>query len=134
MATYNNLPTEVTANVFSYLRHERRQPPHAYCIDRLIEYTHDLIDPYMGLTDEGERIYEDLNPEPAREFFGDFVGEAVVTSFFCPYVEDMGYDEYNRELDDYREPQYLSWTYAYGDMTRKYDHYDKNGRVNVIPH
>ena len=93
MATYNDLPTVVTENIFTYLRHERRQPPHAYCIDKLIEYTNDLIDPYIGLTDEGEHLYDDLSLEPAREFFGDFVGEAVMTSFFCPYVEDMGYDE-----------------------------------------
>ena len=79
-------------------------------------------------------MYENLGLHSAREFFGDFVGEAVMTSFFCPYVEDMGYDEYDQEMDDYREPQRLSWTYAWGDMDKKYDLRDKNGRVNVMPH
>jgi len=38
MATYNDLPTELTANVFSYLRQERRQPPHFTIINELIDY------------------------------------------------------------------------------------------------
>jgi hypothetical protein len=136
MATYNHLPTELTANIFTYLRHERRQPPHAYCIDKLIEYTDDLIDrENEGLTDDGELVYESASPREAREFLDEFVGEAVWTRFFFPYVEAMGYDDDDdyREIKDYREPQRLSWTYAWGDMDRKYDIYDKNGRLNMMP-
>lgn len=132
MATYNHLPTELTANIFSYLRHERRQPPHAYCIDKLIEYTHDLIEPYLGLTDEGFEVYEYGGAE-AREAVGKFVGEAVHTQFFIPYIDAMGYDEETEEMDNYREPQRLSWTYAWGDMDKKYDRRDKNGRLNMMP-
>ena len=36
MATYNDLPTELTAGVFSFLRHERRQPPHFMAMNDLI--------------------------------------------------------------------------------------------------
>jgi len=130
MATYNNLPTELTANIFSYLRHERRQPPHAYCIDKLIEYTNDLIDPCYGLTEEGEMVWESI--DATREFLGNHVGRAVFTSFFIPYVESMGLDE-DYDMDNYREPQILSWTYSLGDMNKKYNKYDKNGRPNMMP-
>ena len=37
-ATYNHLPTEITANIFTYLRQERRLPPHFTAINELIEY------------------------------------------------------------------------------------------------
>ena len=137
MATYNHLPTELTANVFSYLRHERRQPPHAYCIDKLIEYTDECIDPDNECLDEdGELIYESADVRPAREFLDNFVGVAVWTQFFIPYVEAMGYNDDDgdyREITDYREPQRLSWTYACGELDRKYNKYDKNGRLNVFP-
>jgi len=132
MATYNHLPTELTANIFTYLRQERRQPPHAYCIDKLIEYTNDFIIPHEGLTDEGFEIYEYGGVE-AREALGEFVGEAVHTQFFTPYIDAMGYDDETEEITDYREPQRLSWTYAVGDMDRKYDLRDKNGRLNMMP-
>ena len=133
MATYNHLPTELTANVFSYLRDGRRKPPHAYCIDKLIEYTNDLIEPRLGLTEDGELIYTAADVRPAREFLDDFVGRAAWTEFFIPYVDAMGYDDETGEMDDYREPQRLSWTYALGDMNKKYDIYDKNGRLNIMP-
>ena len=135
MATYNHLPTELTANIFTYLRQERRQPPHAYCMDMLIEYTHDLIDPHSEcLTGEGFEVYEFPGGDEAREILGGFIGVAVHTKFFIPYVDAMGYDDETEEMDDYRTPQRLSWTYAWGDMDKKYDHYDKNGHVNVMPH
>ncbi len=132
-ATYNDLPTELTANIFSYLRHERRQPPHAYCIDKLIEYTHDLLDPYDGLTEDGEMVWESIDARGTREFLGNHVGRAVFTSFFIPYVEAMGFDEDTYQIEDYREPQYLSWTYAIGGTNKKYDRYDKNGILNMMP-
>ena len=37
-ATYNHLPTELTTNIFTYLRHERRQPPHAAAMNELKKY------------------------------------------------------------------------------------------------
>jgi hypothetical protein len=133
MATYNHLPTDLTANIFTYLRHERRQPPHAYCIDKLIEYTDECIDrDNECLTEDGELIYESAEVRPCREFLDDFVGRAVWTQFFIPYVDAMGYDEYG-EMGDYRPAQRLSWTYAWGELDKKYDIYDKNGRLNMMP-
>ena len=38
MATYNHLPTVLTANIFTYLRHERRRPPHFTAMNELKEY------------------------------------------------------------------------------------------------
>jgi len=53
MATYNNLPTDLTANIFSYLRHERRQPPHAIAIKNMIDYIEDGV---LIYDDEREQI------------------------------------------------------------------------------
>jgi hypothetical protein len=36
MATYNRLPTDLTANIFTYLRRERRRPPHFTAMNDLI--------------------------------------------------------------------------------------------------
>ena len=44
MATYNNLPTDLTANIFTCLRQERRQPPHAVAIQNMIDYIEDGVE------------------------------------------------------------------------------------------
>jgi len=44
MTTYNNLPTDLTANIFTYLRQERRQPPHAIAIQNMIDYIEDGVE------------------------------------------------------------------------------------------
>jgi hypothetical protein len=121
MATYNNLPTEVTANVFSYLRHERRQPPHAYCIDRLIEFTNDLIS--SAVHGDTDFLAVVQGQEELSAYLGSYTGNAVELEFFYPYLQDHGWDEWTNEFDDeeYEEPQMLSWTYAFGDMTKKLD-------------
>ena len=72
MATYNDLPTELTADVFSYLRQERRQPPHFRAMNDLInkaaepfiqspalynealESLNDLINRPLGALDESD--------------------------------------------------------------------------------
>ena len=46
MTTYNNLPTDLTANIFTYLRQERRQPPHAIAIQNMIDYIEDGVEIY----------------------------------------------------------------------------------------
>ena len=57
MATYNHLPTEVTANIFTYMRHERRQPPHFKAINELIDYINaDII--YEDNSIVCSRIYD----------------------------------------------------------------------------
>ena len=130
MATYNNLPTELTDNIFSYLRDGRRQAPHAYCMDKLIEYIDSLMTWNGGFTDEGLEVI--TGQAELTEYVG-YVGTAVEMAFFYPYIEEMGWDEVTNLLDDYREPQSLSWTYALGDMNKKYNKYDKNGRINMMP-
>ena len=50
MATYNNLPTEVTANVFTYMRHELRQPPHAAAMKAMIKIIDDNVTIENGVT------------------------------------------------------------------------------------
>ena len=135
MATYNNLPAVVTENIFTYLRHERRQPPHAYCIDRLIDFTADCIDPHgwvMTLTDDGVVLYESQEHSDACEMLGNHVGDAVLNMFFVPYIVARGFSIHTWEFDDddYEERQTLSWTFHNGDMTKKYDKYDKNGTMN----
>jgi len=57
MTTYNNLPTELTANIFTYLRHERRKPPHVKVLHELIELINaDII--YEGDSIMCRRIYD----------------------------------------------------------------------------
>jgi len=127
MATYNDLPTDITANIFTYLRQERRQPPHAYCIDKLIQHIDDLI-----LDDEFTLEGEDViygNAE-LSDHVGPYTGNAVEMAFFYPYIEACGWDEWDNTFNDYTEPQLLSWTYDVGNMTRKYDRYDKTGAMN----
>jgi hypothetical protein len=46
MAAYNDLPTDLTKNIFTYLRQERRQPPHADAIQKMIDYIEDGIEIY----------------------------------------------------------------------------------------
>jgi hypothetical protein len=129
MATYNDLPTDLTTNVFTYLRQERRQPPHAYCIDMLIQNIDGLI-LYDELTLEGENVI--YGNDELSDHVGLYTGNAVEMAFFYPYIEERGWDEVDNTFSDYTEPQVLSWTYDTGNMTRKYDRYDKTGALNFI--
>jgi len=43
MATYNDLPTEITAIIFSYLRQERRKPDHCLVIKGMLHEIDDNI-------------------------------------------------------------------------------------------
>jgi len=130
MATYNDLPTELTENIFTYMRHERRQPPHAYCIDKLIQNTDELIS--SAVYDFTDILAVLEGREELSDYVGSYTGNAVELEFFYPYLIAHGWDEWNNEIDedDYEEPQVLSWTFHNGDMTKKYDRYDKNGTMN----
>ena len=44
MSTYNSLPSVLTENIFTYLRQERRQPPHADAIQKMIDYIEDGVE------------------------------------------------------------------------------------------
>jgi len=130
MATYNDLPTVVTENIFTYLRHERRQPPHAYCIDKLIQSTDELMS--SAAYDSTDLLAVVQGREELIDYLGSYTGNAVEFEFFYPYLQNHGWDEWTNEFDedDYEEPQMLSWTFHKGDMTKKYDRYDKNGVMN----
>jgi hypothetical protein len=129
MATYNDLPTDLTTNVFTYLRQERRQPPHAYCIDMLIQNIDGLI-LYDELTLEGENVI--YGNDELSDHVGLYTGNAVEMAFFYPYIEEHGWDEMDNTFSNYTEPQVLSWTYDTGNMTRKYYRYDKTGTLNFF--
>jgi len=60
MATYNDLPTEITANIFSYLRHERRKPVHALPIMELIVDVDRKVITRDGKYRVPQSIYESL--------------------------------------------------------------------------
>ena len=130
MATYNDLPTELTENIFTYMRHERRQPPHAYCIDKLIQNTDELIS--SAVYDFTDILAVLEGREELSDYVGSYTGNAVELEFFYPYLIAHGWDESNNEIDedDYEEPQVLSWTFHLGDMTKKYEKHDKNGVPN----
>jgi hypothetical protein len=129
MATYNDLPTELTAKIFTYLRHERHQPPHAYCIDKLIQNVYELISSAAYDFTDIEAVLQ--GREELSDYVGSYTGNAVELAFFYPYLVDHGWDEMTNGIDfDHEEPQMLSWTFHLGDMTKKYDRYDKNGVPN----
>ena len=44
MATYNDLPTVITANIFTYLRHERRKPDHCLVIKGMFHEIDDNVE------------------------------------------------------------------------------------------
>ena len=128
MATYNSLPSVLTENIFTYMRHERRQPPHAYCIDKLIQHTDELISSAVyDVTDLWEVLQ---GREELSDYVGSYTGDAVKSVFFYPYLVDHGWDERDNSIEEFEEPQVLSWTFHNGDMTKKYDRYDKNGVMN----
>ena len=62
MATYNDLPIELTAGVFSFLRHERRQPPHFMAMNDLISKAAEPFIDWPHLYNEaGESLNEFKN-------------------------------------------------------------------------
>jgi hypothetical protein len=77
MATYNHLPTDLTANIFTYLRRERRRPSHFTAINELIDYINaDII--YEDDRIVCRRIYDNYAPmkdqgpvDPYEEPFED---------------------------------------------------------------
>ena len=98
MATYNDLPTELTANVFSYLRQERRQPPHFTIIKELIDYVN------TDVTYEDNRIV-------CRRIFENYASmKACVTG--DPYEEPFEVE------DDYDNV----WAVWYGFKSRQARH------------
>jgi hypothetical protein len=62
MATYNHLPTEITANIFTYLRHERRQPCHCLAIKGMVREIDDniIMGDYEGKVRVPYEVYEAL--------------------------------------------------------------------------
>jgi len=60
MATYNDLPTEITANIFSYLRHERRKPDHCLVIKGMFHGIDDNVDIRDDKVWIQDTIYETL--------------------------------------------------------------------------
>jgi hypothetical protein len=57
MTTYNNLPTDLTANIFTYLRQERRQPPHAAAMQTAIDTLTAGVDRYEDQTTIEHTVY-----------------------------------------------------------------------------
>ena len=62
MATYNDLPTELTAAIFSYLRQERRQPCHCQAIKGMVRDIDDniIMGDYEGRVRVPYTVYEPL--------------------------------------------------------------------------
>ncbi len=62
MATYNHLPTELTAIIFSYLRQERRQPCHCQAIKGMVREIDDsiIMGDYEGRVRVPYTVYEAL--------------------------------------------------------------------------
>ena len=58
MTTYNNLPTDLTANIFTYLRQERRQPPHAAAMQNMIDYIEDGVEIYDLFPQQQINVHE----------------------------------------------------------------------------
>ena len=66
MATYNDLPIELTAAIFSYLRQERRQPCHCQAIKGMVREIDDSI--VMGDYEGKVRV-----PYAVYSALGDFL-------------------------------------------------------------
>jgi len=60
MATYNDLPTEITAIIFSYLRQERRKPDHCLVIKGMFHEIDDNVDIRDDKVWVQDTIYETL--------------------------------------------------------------------------
>ena len=86
MATYNHLPTALTANIFTYLRHERRQPPHFTAINELVEYINADI------------IYED----------DSIVCRRIYDNYVAMKGQGPG-DEYDEPFEDEEDNVWQAW-------------------------
>ena len=127
MASYNDLPAVLTANIFTYLRQERRQPPHAYCIDKLIQRTDKLIgEKDSQITDECYLVMEER--DELCYYVGTYIGNVVDHRFFYPYLmlnRKYAYTD-GFELQGEKckvkgdKGKLISWSYENEDMNKKY--------------